>query len=337
MLGRLITFLLLTLTCCAPLPAQLTLGAYFDALFFDSRAKRLEDFAPLKDAGFLRLASNFTPDDDPILDLCAKGGVKVLFSPNGVSEAQEAAFFAKYAAAIDSYMVLDDANTFPGGKAAVVAKVTAARARLPAGVKTFLTFGKNATAAEWANTAEIAGLQLYGYGEAAPGGTLKAWNWTYVQAWRAAHTGKLWVHPYLGKRAAPFFAQYPTTADGKVLAPDPFLSAEEYVPLAYNEAAIWTSLCAGADDILFYSAYSISQPYPVFSYRIAKRRDLLPGYKSVLARVRFYEKYLAGVRSPFDQGTVVGAAWTLPSGESLTVRVDTDEFDPHVYFQVSGP
>lgn len=325
--------------------AQLLLGTCYDALYHDSRAKRDEDRGPLKDAGFLRVSTAFTKDDEPALKWYQDNGVKVLFMPNGVSEAQQKAWFAAFPA-IDSYYCVDDADISGGGKAAVVAKVTAARALIRPDMKTFLSLTKNADPAVWANISDIASLQLYIHGE----GTIRKWYWDQVKAWRAVHTGQLWVHPYLGKRQPPFFGVYPkltippvppaTTPRIVPLPPDPVWSAEEYTPLRYNEVAIWTALCAGADDVLFYSAFSISNALPKFQYRIAERWDLLPGYKSVLARIRFYERYLKGTRTPLPEvpgSPVVGAVWTLPSGESLEVRCDTSEWDPQVYFEQRAP
>jgi hypothetical protein len=310
---------------------QVQLGTYFDALFFNSRDLRLQDRPPLKDAGFLRIASSITPADTPFLEACQKDGQKVLYTPNTTTDQQDKDFFAKFSC-IDVYSVADDANigNTPQGLRQLV---TAAKAKIRPDMKTFATFGRDAKPADWANISEIVGLQLYTHGEV----SLRKWYWEYVRDWRAVHTGKIWVHPYLGKRAAPFFGQYPAGPNGTILQPDAFWSAQEYTPVAWNEAAIWAALCAGADDILYYSAYAISPSYPAFEYRIVKRWDLLPGYKAVNARIRFYERFFAGVRTPFDDGTVVGAKWVLPTGETLTVNVDTFEWRPLVSMAISMP
>lgn len=306
-------------------------GAYYDALFFNSRALRLEDAPELKKNGFRRIITPITVGDEPFLDWCAANDTKVTFTRNALTNAQETAYFTKYASTIDSYQVVDDADLTPGGKAVVVAAVNAAKARLPATIKTYLPFTKGAKPEDWANISDIVGLELYIHGE----GTIRKYYWDYVLAWRKAHAGKLVVLPYLGKRVPPHFGLYPRNAAGQLLAPDPVWSAKEYTPLAYNEAAIWAALCAGADDIWYYSAYSISNLVAESEYRIAKRWDLLPGYGMLHEQIRSYERFFAGKREPFDEGRYVGAVWTLPTGETLTVRVDTYETKPDVTFSIT--
>lgn len=335
---RLLALLIVFLGACVspwwnrPADAQLTLGTYYDALFYDSRAKRLEDKKKLDDAGFRRLASVFTADDAPILDACQAAGTKVVFAGNATSPEQTKAYLAKYPC-IDALHIQDDADLAPGGPAALAAKREAARTLIasvnpPRAILTYASFGKGAKPEQWANTADVAHLQLYIYKE----GTLRKWYWDYVLAWRAAHQGKLWVGPYLGKNATPFFALFP-----KQGLPDPVWTASEYTPVAYNEAACWAALCAGADDLLFYSAFAINSGYPQHYYRISERWDLLPGYKALLARIRKYEPYFAGKRETFDKGQLVGATWTLPGGEKLTVTVDTLEALPRVDFLETKP
>jgi hypothetical protein len=76
-------------------------GTYFQALFHDSRARRLADFPKLEAVPFKRLGSQFTPadgDKGQILDLCQKAGMKVLYETNTGTQADHKKNFDAYPA-----------------------------------------------------------------------------------------------------------------------------------------------------------------------------------------------------------------------------------------------
>lgn len=306
---RLLSCSLLAFACAAP--AAFAQGTHYDALFFSSRANRLADIPKLADAGFRMFSSSFTPDDQPALKLCQDRGLAVVYSPNSGTNAQHKANFDAFPC-IKFWSVGDDLNvtTTPD---AVKASIAAMKPFLRADMKTFGTVGKSAKPEVWANVTDAVHLQLYIYKE----GTLRKWYWDYVLAWRAQHKGLLWIGPYFGKS----YAAFPTT--------DPVWNDEVFTPIAYNEAAIWLGLCAGADDWLGYSAYAISNTYPAFNWRLTDRWELLPGYAELFREIHTYDRFFAGgKRETFDNGRVVGATWTLPSGEALRVEVDTFETKP---------
>jgi hypothetical protein len=301
-----------------------TQGTYYQALFHDSRPKRLADFPKLDSVPFERLGSQFTPadgDKGAILDLCQKAGMKVLYETNTGTQADHKKNFDAYSV-IDYLQVADDADltTTP---AKVAASIAAWRPFMRADMKTFLTFSKGADPAVWKNTADAVALQLYIYKE---GSLRKAWD--ILRPWRAAHTGKLWIHPYFGRNAIPYS-----------LRTDPVWREQEYTPVQYNKALIWLALAAGIDDgvdgLLFYSAYDLNPSYPPDYAYILERWDMLPGYAELFRQIRSFDRFLLVVKPvPFDNGRVVGAVWTLPTGESLRVEVDTFEQLPDVSLKV---
>jgi hypothetical protein len=306
----------------------LEFGSYFDALFFNSRKLREDQLPVFVDTGFGRMASSFIPDDGKaggILEKLRAAGVKVLYEQNTGKDADHKKNYDTFTN-IDMVHVADDVDLIPGNSPAkMAARIAELRQVIRPDMKTFLTFSKGAVPNVWKNSADVIGLQLYIYKE----GTIRRWAWDYVKQWRAAHSGKLWVHPYLGKNSLPYGLPYIN---------DPKWKVQEYTPLAYNEALIWAALCAGADDVLFYSAYAVNPSYYPDYYNILERDDLQPGYKALIAQVRSYERFFAGTKTTFDDGSrIVGATWTLPTGEALTVRVDTLEAKPDVTFTIVKP
>jgi hypothetical protein len=301
-------------------------GTYFQALFHDSRARRLADFPKLEAVPFKRLGSQFTPadgDKGQILDLCQKAGMKVLYETNTGTQADHKKNFDAYPA-IDYLQVADDADltTTP---TKVAASIAAWRPFMRADMRTFLTFSKTADPAVWKNTADAVALQLYIYKE----GSLRR-AWEILRAWRTVHTGKLWIHPYFGRNAIPYS-----------LRNDPVWREQEYTPVEYNKALIWLALCAGIDDgldgVLFYSAYDLNPSYPPDYAYVLERWDLLPGYKELFRQIRTFDRFLLAVKPvQFESadGRMVGATWTLPGGEALRVEVDTFEQLPDVLLRV---
>jgi hypothetical protein len=333
---RLILFLLLlVLSLCASasprfVQGQMLLGTYYDAIYLDSRPKRAEDLPKLDDTTFGGIGSQITPDDGAkggFLEACQARGKKVIYETNTGSIDDHAKLWKQYTC-VAYHNAKDDAD-LTSTPEKVKAEIAAVRPKYREGMQSFVSVSKSADPKLWKDAADVIGLQLYVWKE----GTLRKWYWDYVVAWRAAHKGKLWVHPYLGK-SLPTLSQV-APSSGK--APDPVWMSEDYTPAAYNEAAIWCALCAGADDVLFYSAFSINPGYPKSYYRITERWDLLPAYKRMFERIRGYERYFVGKRETFDRGQIVGASWTLPTGEKLTVTVDLHEQLPRVEWAESKP
>jgi hypothetical protein len=193
-------------------------------------------------------------------------------------------------------------------------------------VKTFITVNRAAKHAEYANLCDWYGVQLYTWGD---DGSLRKYWWRGLREARAVCKGRLIAQPYLARS----FPEAPWQLE------DPLYTAEEYTPPNYNEAAIWLALCAGADDILFYTAANVHPANPkVYSYFL-ERRDLVAAYPEIFGRIRRYQPYLAGRRKAFDagDGRRVGATFTLANGKSLRVTVDTFDAYPRVDFQESGP
>lgn len=289
-------------------------GTFYDAIFYDSRALRLVDIPKLADAGFKTFASAFTPDDAPALKLCQDRGMGVIYSMNTGTVAQHKALWDAHSC-VKWWSIGDDLDA-TSTPAKVTAAIAVMRPNLRPDMKTFGTYSKAANPATWANVTDVAHLQLYIYKE----GTLRKWYWEYVLQWRAAHRGQLWIGPYLGKGVTPYFG-----------LKDPVWSEESYTPVGYQKAAIWLGLCAGADDWLGYSAYSISPSYPKFSYRLTERWDILPGLTEIARQIKEQERFFRdGTRVTFDNGRFVGAQWSLPTGEALRVTVDTFEALPDV-------
>lgn len=301
-------------------------GTYFDALYFDSRDKRLADTPKLADAGFSLLASSFTPDDAAILKLCQDRKLEVVYQTNTGSLADHRKQWDAFPAVKIQYNVLDDAdlNSTPEKLKALV---TAVQPQLRPGMETFASFSKSAKPEQWANITKNVHLQLYIYHE----GGLKKWGWDYPKAWKAAHTGgKVYVGPYLGKNMPLFFGLYPKHPDGQPAPPIPWWVDSIYTPVQWNEAQVWMAVCLECE-VLFYSAYSISPSIPTASYRITDQPRLLAGYAEVFRQVKEAERFTKVVKPvQFDNGRFVGATWTLPTGEALRVEIDTLDAHPNV-------
>ena len=304
--------------------AKMRIGSYFDCLWFDSRDRRLKDIPKIKDTGFDWLASNFTPDDEPVIKACQDAGIKILFSRNVTTLDQAKVFWDKYST-IDGYIVADDANYYKPDE--IIKVRDEVKKFMRPDMKTFITVGKGTDPNLYANLCDWYGKQNYVWKEPSP--SLKMWYWDKIKEDRAICKGRLIVHPYLGKNGTPQQEPYKS---------DPVWNAKEYTPVAYNEAAIWASIAAGADDILFYTLYNVYQhDASVYNY-VLERWDLVPAYKEMFQRIRSYEKYLEeGTRLPFENGRIVGATFTLPTGEYLKVEVDTFERNPKVDLTIVEP
>jgi hypothetical protein len=295
------------------------LTVYYDAIYHDSRPRRLVDLPRLAQVGFEGIASNFTPDDEPALKLCSDLKLDVLYEPNGISWAESRSKHFDKFPNIKAVVVADDANQYDPNE--VTRRRDEAKRHLRADQETFITVAKGTDATKYAPLCDRYGVQLYVWRE----GTLRKWYWDELLKIRAACRGQLVVHPWLAKSClpAPVF-------DGQAL-----WEAEEYQPLDYTEASYWLAICAGADEILGYTAYSINPAYPRFRSHFLSRVDLVEGLKEILRVIKEYRPFLAGQRTPFGAAgeRVVGAVFTRTDGARLRVSIDTHEQRPKVYFE----
>lgn len=321
----LIFCLLVFLGWAAPLAGQ---GFFYDSLFFDSAAKRAEDLPKLGPLGAAKfpgpLASSFTANDSAILKLAQDNGIKrVIYMTNTGSMADHRKQWDAFPGLEFDYNVVDDADQngmTPEKLKALVGTVTP---QLRPGMGTFASFTRNADPAAWANITTHVHLQAYIYHE----GGLKKWGWDLPKAWKAAHTkGDVYVGPYLGKNVPVFFGVFPKYPDGRPAPPQPWWTESIFTPIGWNEAQAWMGICLGCK-VLYYSAHSISPTIPTSNYRLCDYPRHLASYGELNRQMKEAERFTAVVKPvQFESadGRYVGATWTLPTGESLKVTIDTN-------------
>jgi hypothetical protein len=291
-------------------------GVYYAGFQTDERVQRLADLQRIRDTGFDLLISPFSNDDPNCLkaaQVCSELGIKVMLQPNALTPDQ---FKAKYAALanIEVVDIWDDAH------AAKITDITAKRDLWKAAIgpnRLLSITCARGTSLDYVNLVPLFCAQYYSWKEA---NWLKRNYWDDVTRLVAASTsGRVAPTLWLGMNAVP----WPLRNN-----PDWRTQDREYTPVKQQEAAMLMALCAGASDLLFYTAYEYPNQGGLAlesgkSY-ILDRPIWLAQYKAVFAKLRKLDAqyFSVGKRQPFAVGTTVGATWMLPDGSGVKITID---------------
>jgi hypothetical protein len=292
-----------------------TFGAYYSGYKTSEREQRLKDIPVLAAYGFDRLASPFSAADPNCLkaaQLCRDKGMKVLLQPNALQPNQFASAGYAGLANVDWIDVWDDAHTAKPED--IAAKRDQWAAVIGPNRLTSITCARN-TDVKYVNICPVFAAQYYSWKE---GNWLIKNYWEDVKRLVAASTGRVVATHWLGMNAVPWSLKD---------QPDWKTKDREYTPVAQQEVAMWMALCAGASDLLFYTAYEYPAPGDLAlesgrSY-IIERPIWLEQYKAAFAYIRKHERYFAGVRALLP-GNAIGAQWTLPDGSGIKVTFDLE-------------
>jgi hypothetical protein len=304
------------------------IGSYFDG--FDDVAQKLRlDLIPkYGPAGFgLNLVVMIADFTDPAIDdafpvACKAAGLNVLLAPNTWDYTKLNTVFNANTNVI-GWDCMDDADL--AGITKTQERIATLKPHIKTGLKTYITVSKGSDHAVFGNLAEMYHIQNYHWREG-----LKQWSWTRMLDARKNCNGVLLHGPSLLKNTPLTFGLKSNRRE--------FMIDGEYTNLAYNKASILAALCAGANGIIYYTLFNgIAElfgkdPTQKYYHCILERPDFVEGYKNFHNEVlRKYEVYFdKGTRVPFEiaNTSIVGATFTLPTGEWIRIEVDTKEYDP---------
>ena len=316
---------------------QVPIWTYYDCLYEGSRENREADRQKLEKAGFNGIATQITSDaltagsiDARFLDACRASKLAVIVLRNRLELSQYQQVVQKWPDVVKAVDLCDDADK--AKTPAELTKMAAEAQPFLAGSGLFFSVSK---AAPHKDYAPIAGRGWYGIqnylGKAVDNGEgLKQYAYDGVLAARPFVAGRLLTMPYLGKNATP-----------NAFRNDPTWQAQEYVWPATNEAVAWLGLIAGADGVLYYSAFAIDPNNAIRYYRAGERRDLLAAYGRVHAKIQEHASFLtdpAVIKGRQVVGSNVVGTWQKPGGDLLTVTVDLgSEWHPRTSWLVTPP
>jgi hypothetical protein len=295
--------------------------SYFQGFDDVAQKLRFDSINAMKNFGLngVVMLADFTNPaiDDAFVPACKAAGLNVIITPNTWDYAKINTILNANTNVI-AWDCMDDANL--NGLQKTLERLATLKPHIKPGIKTYITVGKGADHAVFANLAEMYHVQNYHYREG-----LKKWSWTAMLEARKQCKGILLHGPALIKM---------TPLEFGVKANRREWMLDDYVPLQYNTASAMAAICAGANGLGYYSLFEgipeqVGKNDKYYSY-ILERTDLVEGYKSFHAELKKYEVYFdTGTRVPFEieNTPIVGATFTLTNGDWIRVEVNTEEYN----------